>query len=66
MTLMDGIIVLGIFAAFGFMILSHMRKKNPNLMEGIKNWFREKPIPINKEGTKEKMQQIYPEKRLGM
>lgn len=65
MTLMDGIIVLGIFAAFGFMILSHMRKKNPNLMEGIKNWFREKP-PIIKEEIKEKMQQIYPEKRLGM
>jgi len=65
MTLMDGVIVIGIFAAFGFMILSHMRKKNPKLMEGIRNWFREKP-PIIKEESKEKMQQIYPEKRLGM
>ena len=65
MTLMDGIIVIGIFAAFGFMILSHMRKKNPNLLDGIKNWFGGKP-PIIKEEGKEKMQQIYPEKRLGM
>ena len=66
MTLMDGLVVLGIFAAFGFMILSHMRKKNPNLLEGVKNWFREKPEIINKENTQEKMEQIYHKKRWGM
>lgn len=66
MTLMDGLIVIAIFIAFGFMILSHMRRKNPNLFEGMKNWFREKPNIISKENTQEKMEQIYHKKRWGM
>ena len=66
MTLIDGLVVIGIFIGFGFLIISHMRKKNPNLLEGIKTWFREKPELINKEETKEKMEQIYQGKRWGM
>lgn len=66
MTLMDGLIVIAIFITFGFLILTQLRRKNPNLMEEIKNWFREKPEMINKESIQEKMKQIYPEKRWGM
>ena len=66
MTLMDGLIVIGIFMAFGFLILTHIRKKNPNLLEGLKDWFREKPAIINQENEKEKMEQIYQGKRWGM
>lgn len=66
MTLMDGFIVIGIFIGFGFMILAHMRKKNPDLLLGIKNWFSKEEKPTNMQETKEKMEQIYQGKRWGM
>ncbi len=66
MTLIDGLIVIGIFVGFGYIILIQLKRKNPNMMEGIKNWFREKPEILNTKSIQEKMQQIYPEKRWGM
>ena len=66
MTLIDGLVVIGIFIGFGFLIISHLKKKNPNLLEGIKTWFKEKPDMINQENAKEKMEQIYQGKRWGM
>ena len=66
MTIVDGLVVIGIFIAFGFLILTQLRKKSPNLLEGVKGWFREKPNILNMENNKDKMEQIYQGKRWGM
>ncbi len=66
MTLMDGLTVLAILAAFGVLIISHIRKKNPRVLDWVTEWFREKTKMINKENKQEKMEQIYPKRSWGM
>ena len=60
MSLTDGLIVLGIFGAFGFLIISKIHSRSPERVQWLYNLFR---TDKKAEDLKDKMQQIYPEKR---
>lgn len=60
MTLVDGLVVLAIFGSFVFLILSKLNEKNPRRVQWIYDLFRTKK---SNQNLKDKLQQIYPEKR---
>lgn len=64
MGLIDGLTALGVIVAFLYIIVSQITKKNPQAFNKIKQYFLEKPEPP--EDLKDKMEQIYPEKRMGL
>lgn len=57
---MDGLIVLGIFGAFAFLILSRLNQRRPESVKKLYDFFRGTKKDIN---LKDRMERIYPEKR---
>ena len=64
MGVIDGLTALGVIVVFVFIIISQVLKKNPRALDGIKGWI--KGTPKQPEELKDKMEQIYPEKRMGL
>lgn len=61
MGIVDGLTVLAVLAAFGWLILARLNRKNPEAMKKTIGWFKssEKPkIPVSDE-----WRQKYEEKR---
>lgn len=62
MALTDALVVLGVFVGFGYIIFAQVNKKNPELIERIKSWIKEKKeLPDLNEN--ENMERIYNERR---
>jgi hypothetical protein len=66
MTVGEGLTAIGVLVAFAFLIISQIRKKNPQALDWLTKWFGGNPKPINLEESKDKMEQIYQGKRWGM
>ena len=64
MGLIEGLTVLGVLFGFGYIILAQMTKKNPELLDKFKQYFTSKSKPP--EDLRDRMEQIYPEKRMGL
>ncbi len=64
MAILDALVVLGVFGAFGFLIMSRLSKRKPEFMKRVREWmpksFVNKPPEVP---TSESKEQIYPEKR---
>ncbi len=57
MGLLDGLIVLGVFAGFGLLIWSKLVRRNSPVIQKIKDWFTSKKIM---ERTIKDKDQWYP------
>ena len=62
MSILDGLVALGVLAGFGWVIFTKVMEKSPGRMESMKEWFRDKPKEKIKEPF-DKIEQIYEEKR---
>lgn len=62
MTLIDGLVALGVILGFFYIIYTSMAKKNPQMIDKTKEWFENKPKEKIKEPL-DKMLQVYDEKR---
>ena len=56
---MDGLIVLGIFGALGFVILSKLNEKRPKSVKKIYDLFKGE----KEENMKDRIEQLHPQKR---
>ncbi len=64
MTLMQGLTAVGAIVGVAWIIFIKVMGKNPQAMEKLKEWFRDKkPNPFE---NKDFSQQIYQEKRMGI
>ncbi len=64
MGLVEGLTALGVIIGFLYIIFVQISKKNPQALDKIKGYFLEKPK--QPEELKDRMEQIYPEKRMGL
>ena len=64
MGLIDGLTALGVIVGFIYIIAAQILKKNPLAFDRIKQYFTSTPKPP--EDLRNKMEQIYPEKRMGL
>ncbi len=64
MTLFDGLIVLGIFAGFGFIVWSKLNKKNHPVIEKTREYFRKKNIIKPDLSESEKWKQPMIERKI--
>ncbi len=62
MSILDGLVALGVIGAFFWIIFVGVASKNPGMMERMKEWFKDKPKEKLKEPM-EKLQQVYDERR---
>ncbi len=62
MGLLDGLVVLGIFFAFGFMIYSKLKERNHPAIQKVGGMFQEGKKKILKKETIDTYQ-VHPEKR---
>ena len=67
MGIVDGLVVLGVFGGFGYMILSKLHQNNPAMADKIKGWFKGGLIhKSDSVPTPEHTEQVYDEKRTMM
>ncbi|KKN65820.1 hypothetical protein LCGC14_0477560 [marine sediment metagenome] len=64
MGIVDGLTALAVIIGFLYIILAQMTKKNPELLDKLKKYFTSTPKP--QEEVRDRMEQIYPEKRMGL
>ncbi len=64
MGLIDGLTALGVIVGFLYIIAAQVLKKNPQAFDRIKQYFSTTPTPP--EELKDRMEQIYLEKRMGL
>lgn len=64
MGLIDGLTALAVMVGFGYIIVAQILKKNPQAFDRIKKYFSKTPEPP--EELKDRMEQIYLEKRMGL
>ncbi|KKM68575.1 hypothetical protein LCGC14_1459500 [marine sediment metagenome] len=64
MGLVDGLTALAVIVGFFYIIAAQVLKKNPQAFDKIQQYFSSKQKPP--EDLRDKMQQIYPEKRMGL
>ena len=64
MGLIDGLTALGVIVGFLYIIFVQILKKNPQAFDKIQQYFTSTPKPP--EELKDRMEQIYPEKRMGL
>ena len=62
MALVDALVVLGIFGAFSFLILSRLKKQRPEYIDKVKEWMSNKEQP-NLKTQMDRIEQIHEEKR---
>lgn len=62
MVFTEGLTVIAVLIAFGYLILSRLDKSNHPLIPKIKEWMTKKPEEINPP-TPEILQQTWQEKR---
>ncbi len=62
MGLTDALVVLLVFFGMGYIILAHANKKNPGLIDKIKEWMQEKK-KMPEITDKEEMERTYSERR---
>ena len=59
MTLVDGLVVIGIFGSVAFLILSRLNQKDPKRVKWFYDLFRGE----KEENMKDKIEQLHPQKR---
>ncbi len=64
MGIVDGLTALGVIIGFLYIIAAQLSKKNPQAFDKIKQYFTSTPKPP--EILRDRMEQIYPEKRMGL
>ena len=64
MGLIDGLTALGVIVGFIYIIAAQILKKNPQAFDKIKQYFTSIPKPP--EELKDRTEQIYLEKRMGL
>ncbi len=64
MGLIDGLTALGVIIAFLYIIAAQISKKNPQAFDKIQQYFTSTPKPP--EELKDRTEQIYLEKRIGL
>ncbi len=64
MGLIDGLTALGVIVGFIYIIVAQILKKNPRAFDSIKQYISKTPEPS--EVPRDKMEQIYLEKRMGL
>lgn len=64
MGLIDGLTALAVIVGFGYIIVAQILKKNPRAFDGIKQYLSKTPEPP--EDLRDKTEQIFPEKRMGL
>ena len=64
MTLIEGLVALGVVGAIGFIVYAKVAQGNPKISEKVKEFFPKKdPGNIRIRGTKEKISQLYEDRR---
>lgn len=63
MTLVDGLVTLGILLMFGWVMLTKMAEKSPKINKFIKEFSLTNPIEKEKEEDPMEMMQVWNEKR---
>lgn len=64
MTLTEALTVLGVLAAFVYIIMAKINQKNPRFIRKIKEWFKSEEIPKpDLPGMNGYSRQTYEEKR---
>ncbi len=64
MGLIDGLTALAVIVIFFYIIAAQILKKNPQAFDKIKQYFTSTPKPP--EELKDRTEQIYLEKRMGL
>ena len=64
MGLIEFITAVGAIGGVVYILLAQMLKKDPHKFDRMKKWMSSTPKPP--EDLKERMEQIYPEKRMGL
>lgn len=63
MSLTDGLTVLGIFGALGYMIWAKLESKNSGITQKTREWFRKKTLGKQIGLSKDQSKQTHTEKR---